>query len=128
MSEAEQASVPCLIPVQLTVTPGEVSRGFMTRLGPSTATVSADPVPPEGTRIQLSFRRPTDNQEVTLDGTVGQMLTEGGLWRGRAAMLVLFDASVSGEKVIPGSWNLLGEGFGERVAQRGVGRGGILGS
>ncbi len=101
MSEAEQASVPCLIPVQLTVTPGEVSRGFMTRLGPSTATVSADPVPPEGTRIQLNFRRPTDNQEVTLDGTVGQMLAEGGLWRGRAAMLVLFDASVSGEKVIP---------------------------
>ena len=68
--------------MQLTVTPGEVSRGFMTRLGPSTATVSADPVPPEGTRIQLNFRRPTDNQEVTLDGTVGQMLAEGGLWRG----------------------------------------------
>ena len=100
MSEAEQASVPCLIPVQLTVSSGEVSRGFMTRLGPSSATVSADPVPPEGTRIQLNFRRPTDNQEVTIEGSVGEMLTEGGLWRGREAMLVLFDDSVSG-KVIP---------------------------
>ena len=78
MSETEQAGVPCLIPVQLTVDSGETSRGFMTRLGASSATSSAEPVPPEGTQITMLFRQPTDNQEVTVSGEVGEMLTDHG--------------------------------------------------
>jgi hypothetical protein len=71
----------------------------MTRLGASSATISADPVPPEGTKIQMLFRQPTDNQEVTVSAKVGAMLTEGGLWRGRAAMLVRFDSPVNSELI-----------------------------
>ena len=91
MSEAENAGVPCLIPVQLTLDSGEVSRGFMTRLGSLCATISSDPVPPAGSRITVRFRRPTNNQQIDAAGEVGEMLSEGGLWRGREAMLVRFD-------------------------------------
>ena len=35
--------------------------------------------------------------------------------------------SFAGEEVTQGSWNLLGEGFGERGARQGSGRYGILG-
>jgi hypothetical protein len=82
--------------VQLTLDSGEVSRGFMTRLGTNSATISSDPVPPAGSRITVRFRRPTNNQEIDVAGEVGEMLSEGGLWRGREAMLVRFDEALGG--------------------------------
>jgi len=100
VSEAERANVPCLIPVQLSLESGETSRGFMTRLGPSSATISSDPVPAAGSRIELRFRRPTDNKEIDVLGEVGEMLAEGGLWRGREAMLVNFDQPIE-EEALP---------------------------
>jgi len=99
VSEAKRDGAPCLIPVELILDSDEVTRGFITRLGEQTATISSDPVPPLGSRIGLRFRRPTDNKELDIQGEVSEMLAEGGLWRGRQAMLVQLGRSV--DDVLP---------------------------
>ena len=76
MSEAKRDGAPCLIPVELNLSSGEATRGFITRLGARSATISSDPVPPLGSRIGLRFRRPTDNKELDIQGEVGEMLAE----------------------------------------------------
>ena len=50
-----------------------------------------------GGHVKIRFRRPTNNQEVEIGGEVVEMLAEGGLWRGRAAMRVRFDAGVDNQ-------------------------------
>jgi hypothetical protein len=81
---------PCLVPVQVDVHDGPV-RGFITRLSRASAAVSTDPELPEGARVTLRFRRPTDNSDVEISGTVSGLLAGGGLWRGRSAALVALD-------------------------------------
>ncbi len=92
--------MPCLVPVGIDREGVDPSKGFITRLAPTAATVSADPVLPKGARVILNFRRPTDNEEVTIDGEVDSLLAEGGLWRGRPAALVLFAASLDGVELL----------------------------
>jgi len=83
---------PCLVPVEVE-SDGSTCRGFITRLGASSAAVSTDPALEIGTSVTLSFRRPLDNTEVKVSGRVEELLAEGGLWRGRPAALInLVDA------------------------------------
>ncbi|MBJ96239.1 MAG: hypothetical protein CMP23_17395 [Rickettsiales bacterium] len=48
----------------------------------------------------MKFRRPRDNRQVDVNGEVGETLNEGGLWRGRAAVLVRFDTDI-GADIVP---------------------------
>ena len=67
---------------------GGQSRGFVTRLSESSACISSSPELPVGANVELTIRRPADNQTVVLSATVARQLEEGGLWRGRSAALV----------------------------------------
>jgi hypothetical protein len=87
---------PCLVPVQVAAD-GRSVRGFITRLSRSNAAVSTDPELPTGEVVSLRFRRPTDNEEVEITGTVSGLLPGGGLWRGRSAALVDLDSALDDE-------------------------------
>ena len=67
---------------------GGQSRGFVTRLSEVSACISSSPELVVGANVELTIRRPADNQTVVLSATVERQLTEGGLWRGRSAALL----------------------------------------
>ena len=60
----------------------------MTRLSDAHACVSSDPELSVGDTVELTVRRPADEETVKLSGVVTSHLVEGGLWRGRSAALV----------------------------------------
>lgn len=96
MQSPATLGTPCLVPVQVDAD-GTSVRGFITRLSRSSAAVSTDPELPPGQHVSLRFRRPTDNEEVEIAGTVNGLLPGGGLWRGRSAALVELDAALDDE-------------------------------
>ena len=96
MTATATLGTPCLVPVQVDAD-GSSVRGFITRLSRSSAAVSTDPELPPGRHVALRFRRPTDNEEVEISGTVSGLLPGGGLWRGRSAALVDLDSELDDE-------------------------------
>jgi hypothetical protein len=74
--------------VQVKSEDGSRSRGFVTRLSQVSACISSSPELVVGDRVELTIRRPADNQTVVLSAQVERQLDEGGLWRGRSAALV----------------------------------------
>jgi hypothetical protein len=66
----------------------------VTRLSDSHACVSSDPELVVGDTVELTVRRPADEQTVKLTGVVESHLAEGGLWRGRSAALVRLSSSL----------------------------------
>lgn len=98
MSRSAFHGTPCLVPVQIRAEAGDERRGFITRLSTLAAAVSSDPALVLGQTVTLSFKRPSDAEPVETSGTVGTLLPEGGLWRGRPAALVEFAAPVELEE------------------------------
>lgn len=88
MPTPKNLGLPCLLPVQVERRDGPGCRGFVTRLSRTTACISSDPELAVGAEVLLSIRRPSDDERVSLSGTVLALLEEGGLWRGRSAALV----------------------------------------
>jgi len=82
------------VPVVIQSTDGTSARGFITRLATQSAAVSSAPVLEKGARVTLTFRRPSDNLTHEVVGDVVELMTGGGLWRGRPAALVKFDTRV----------------------------------
>ncbi len=82
------------MPVVIQSTDGTSARGFITRLATQSAAVSSAPVLEKGARVTLTFRRPSDNMTHEVVGDVVELMTGGGLWRGRPAALVKFDTRV----------------------------------
>jgi len=75
--------------VQVKSEDGSRSRGFVTRLSQVSACISSSPELVVGDRVELTIRRPADNQTVVLSAQVEHQLNEGGLWRGRSAALLV---------------------------------------
>ena len=75
------------MPVEVDVD-GSICRGFITRLAASSAAVSTDPALAVGCTVSLKFRRPMDSTSLQVRGEVAELLSEGGLWRGRPAALI----------------------------------------
>ncbi len=94
---AATIGTPCLVPVQVQVTGGDAARGFITRLSPETAAVSSDPALAVGAAVTLAFHSPVTGEAVVASGKVSEELNEGGLWRGRAAALVVLDEPLAAE-------------------------------
>ena len=91
MRNTTSYGTPCLVSVTILSTDGTSARGFITRLSTHSAAVSSAPVLPKGSRVTLTFRRPSDNENHEVVGDVVELMEGGGLWRGRPAALVKFD-------------------------------------
>lgn len=98
MSSSAFHGTPCLVPVQIRAEAQAERRGFITRLSTLAAAVSSDPALVLGQTVTLLFKRPSDAEPLEASGTVGSLLPEGGLWRGRPAALVEFEAAVELEE------------------------------
>jgi hypothetical protein len=98
---------PCLVPVQIRIAGGKAARGFITRLAESQAALSSDPPLELGQVVVLSFRKPGDDAHVEVRAAVGELLSSGGLWRGRPAARVAFDEPLRLEDAVP--WQPVGQ-------------------
>lgn len=94
MPNPTNLGLPCLLPVQVCSESGGRSRGFVTRLSEVSACISSSPELEVGDSVELTIRRPADNQTVVLSATVERQLKEGGLWRGRSAALVTLTSAL----------------------------------
>ena len=136
LSRSAFHGTPCLVPVQIRAKAQDERRGFITRLSTLAAAVSSDPALVLGQQVTLSFKRPSDAEVVETTGTVGSLLPEGGLWRGRPAALVEFPGPIELEEGGPqlerfertGGQNPLrlehptGAGLSSTLRKRGLGR------
>ncbi len=136
MSSSAFHGTPCLVPVQIRADAQDERRGFITRLSTLAAAVSSDPALVLGQTVTLAFKRPSDAEPIETSGTVASLLPEGGLWRGRPAALVEFEAPVEldeagaqAERHQPSAGPLRLEneagqtaGLGSALRQRGLGR------
>ena len=98
VSQSAFHGTPCLVPVQIRADAQDERRGFITRLSGLAAAVSSDPALVLGQTVRLDFKRPSDAEPITVTGTVGSLLPEGGLWRGRPAALVEFEGPIELEE------------------------------
>ena len=98
MGSSSFHGTPCLVPAEFTLDGGESRRGFITRLSHVAAALSSDPELGVGTRLVVSFKRPADGKTIETPAGVHDHLNEGGLWRGRPAALIAFEAPVELEE------------------------------
>lgn len=103
MATSPHQGTPCLVPVAFETSDGPAGKGFITRISASSAAISAEPAPPVGSKVRLTFRRPNDNLQVAAVGEVMEVLREGGLWRGRPAVLIQFVDRIVIDDLVGGS-------------------------